>query len=109
MYQSNFGLARQDVQAARELLGSMHLDESDAFTDDLDVVIGRLDLVLSNLPTFPVAASDDLDIAWQILVSGLPEVQTAVSETALPTSTLFTTPEATLTPNPTATIQPSAP
>jgi hypothetical protein len=82
MYQSNFGLARQDAQAARDLLATVQPTAD--FTDDLAEVIHRLDLTLSNLPGFPVAASDDLDIAWQILLGGLPEPQ-ATPVTATPT------------------------
>lgn len=109
MYQSNFGLARLDVQAARALLGEMQLDEIDPLADDQQAVIRRLDLVLSNLPNFPVAASDDLDIAWQILVAGLPDAPLPASETAEPTPLPSMTPAATFTPVPTVTLQPSAP
>ncbi|HSG43822.1 MAG TPA: hypothetical protein VLA72_11755 [Anaerolineales bacterium] len=41
------------------------------------MAIFRLDLVLKNLPAFPVAASNDLDIAWQILIDGYPVPTTA--------------------------------
>ena len=111
MYQSNFGLARLDVQAARELLLKAELDEADPLADDHEAVLQRLDMVLINLPSFPVVASDDLDIAWQILVSGLPAVQTPESGTIEPTSlpSLTLTPASTPTPNPTATAQPVAP
>ena len=70
MYESNFGLARQDVQIGRDLLAKIQPDAPRPLADELDAVIQRLDLTLSNLPDFPVAASDDLDIAWQILLSG---------------------------------------
>lgn len=98
MYQSNFGLARQDVQIAREVLSEIELEEGDAFADDVDAVIRRLDLVLSNLPSFPVAASDDLDIAWQILLSGMPEAPVSTSATAVPAGTPSSTPVVTSTP-----------
>lgn len=101
MYQSNFGLARQDVQTARDLLAEVQPTAPADFADDLAEVIHRLDLTLANLPGFPVAASDDLDIAWQILLSGLPEPQVApVSETPAP--------EVTATPTPQATVEPTA-
>lgn len=98
MYQSNFGLARQDVQIARAVLSEIELEEGDAFADDVDAVIRRLDLVLSNLPSFPVAASDDLDIAWQILLSGMPEAPVSTSATAVPAGTPSSTPVVTSTP-----------
>jgi hypothetical protein len=106
MYQSNFGLARQDVQSARDLLLTLQPDASDTLEDDLTAVILRLDLALSNLPAFPVAASDDLDIAWQILLGGRFQAQTLVAaQTPSPqmTSTPTAEPTVTLTPHPTVT------
>ena len=111
MYQSNFGLAQQDVQIARNLLATVETEATDSLAGDLEAVILRLDLTLSNLPDFPVAASDDLDIAWQILLSGLPQVTPTVSaipaqaDTASPTPSAF---DVTITPTAQATIQPSA-
>jgi hypothetical protein len=102
MYQSNFGLARLDVQTARDLLAEIQPTVPADFADDLAEVILRLDMTLSNLPAFPVAASDDLDIAWQILLGGLPQPQaTPVSETPVPA-------EVTATPTPQATVEPTA-
>ena len=99
MYQSNFGLAKGDVQIARDLLASIPPDADESLTDDLSAIIQRLDLTLSNLPDFPVAASDDLDIAWQILLAGLPQVQIELSPT--PTAIATFTPSGVLdvTPN----------
>ncbi len=103
LYQSNFGLARQDVQAAHELLTAIQPAAPAALADDLAEVIHRLDLTLSNLPAFPVAASDDLDIAWHILLAGLPESQPQpVTETPLPAAT------STATPTPFVTLEPTA-
>jgi hypothetical protein len=108
LYQSNFGLAEQDVQIARNLLASTQSDAPGPLAEDLDTVVFHLDLTLSNLPNFPVAASDDLDIAWQILLSGSPPTQTSVGVTATlvitpsPASTASTaTSQATVSPTPT--------
>jgi Tfp pilus assembly protein PilE len=101
MYQSNFGLAKADVQRARDLLIDLQPTAGKTLAEDLDAVIYRLDLVLSNLPNFPVAASDDLDIAWQILITGVPPVDTAA--TAVPAGSLSQTPESTIT----ATLEPT--
>jgi hypothetical protein len=101
MYQSNFGLARADVRAAHDLLVEIQPDTKGSLARELDAVIQRLDLVLSNLPAFPIAAADDLDIAWQILISGMPSLDT--SATAIPAGTLVSTPAPTITP----TIPPS--
>ncbi|HEX6035125.1 MAG TPA: hypothetical protein VFY83_11845, partial [Anaerolineales bacterium] len=111
MYQSNFGLARQDVQLARDLLAEVQPVSSQAEAKELDAVILRLDMTLSNLPDFPVAASDDLDIAWQILLSGLPNVTPTVSVTPSPALTSSPTSDGsdvTITPTPQATAQPTA-
>jgi len=65
-------------------------------------------LTLSNLPNFPVAASDDLDIAWQILLSGLPQdVPTGAGATPAPPTSLSATPEVNLTSTPPSTIEPT--
>lgn len=100
--QSNFGLAKVDVQSARDLLAELQAETND---DVLVQVISRLDLTLGNLPDFPVVASGDLEIAWQILMSGkapiLPTATftpTAASATATPTPL---PPPATLSPTPT--------
>jgi len=106
MYQSNYGLARIDVLTARDLLAKVQPTAPADFADDLAEVIHRLDLTLANLPTFPVAASDDLDIAWQILLGGLPQPQ-AVPVTATPASET-PAPEVTATPTPSATVEPTA-
>ena len=116
MYQSNFGLAEQDIQIARDLLATLQPGAPQPLARELEAVIQRLDMALSNLPDFPVAASDDLDIAWQILLSGLPQVTPTVSVTVSPTGTLSVTPTVkatqvtvtvSSTPPVTTTVQPS--
>ncbi|PKN93226.1 MAG: hypothetical protein CVU44_10045 [Chloroflexi bacterium HGW-Chloroflexi-6] len=71
--QSNFGQARLDVQSARDLLTGLRVEFPADKLASLDAVLSRLDLVLGNLPDFPVIAVDDLNIAWNLLVLGLPE------------------------------------
>jgi len=93
LYQSNFGLARSDVQAARDVLAEMQPAAPESKQQDLTEALFRLDLALKNLPDFPVAASDDLDIAWQVLMGGYPAPAT---QTPTPIATI--TPEETVTP-----------
>ena len=110
MYQSNFGLARQDVQIARDVLADVRTDAPESLADDLDAVLLRLDMTLSNLPNFPVVAADDLDIAWQILLSGVPLSTPTLIQTPTPLPTLDATPmtsNATSTPTLVATLPPS--
>jgi uncharacterized coiled-coil protein SlyX len=109
LYQSNFGLAREDVQSARNILAGLQADTPEGLTADLAEASFRLDLVLKNLPDFPVAASVDLDLAWQVLVQGMPTQTPLPTESATPTpvpvESLTPTPAAdfTATPAPTAT------
>jgi hypothetical protein len=97
--QSNFGLAKEDVQAARDLLTELQAESQDEVLNQAGT---RLDLALSNLPAFPVVASSDLEIAWQILITG-EAIATATPEpistgTLTPTPTVETTAPATATP-----------
>jgi hypothetical protein len=111
MYQSNFGLAREDVQIARDLLAAVQPDPPEARAEELNAVVLRLDMVLSNLPAFPVAAADDLDIAWQILLSGLPVGTPTTTITLTPIGSASPTPSAadvTGTPTPQTSAQPTA-
>ena len=110
MYQSNFGLARQDVQIARDVLAEVRTDAPESLSDDLNAVLLRLDMTLSNLPNFPVVASDDLDIAWQILLSGLPPATPTLIATPTLVDILSATPTAVdfiSTPTLVATVSPS--
>ena len=101
--QSNFGLAKIDVQSARDLLAALQAETKEAI---LSQVITRLDLALGNLPDFPVVASGDLEIAWLILMSGeapatatfTPTPNPTVLETLTPSPFPSSTSEATVTP-----------
>lgn len=98
--QSNFGLAREDVKSARELLGKLQAENDDKL---FDRAVERLDMVLGNLPAFPVVAAGDLEIAWQILVSGQAPATATPESTMTSTPTLESTLEVTPTSTPTAT------
>jgi len=95
--QSNFGLAREDVKSARTLLGTLQAEKD---TKQLDEAITRLDLVLGNLPAFPVVASGDLEIAWQTLAIGDASATATPEATAISTPTVKPTLEATPTATP---------
>lgn len=63
---SDFGMARQDLQTARDQLAQMEINpDSAAHMKD---ILMRLDLAIRNLPEFPVIASNDLEIAWYLLI-----------------------------------------
>lgn len=99
--QSNFGLAKEDVQAARDLLAVLQTETNDDF---LAQVVDRLDLALGNLPAFPVVASGDLEIAWQLLMTGMPVNTVTATPSPAPFPTFTPTPSllltATSTPEP---------
>lgn len=110
MYQSNFGLARQDVQIARDVLAEAQAGAPASLVGDLEQVLLRLDMTLSNLPDFPVLAADDLDIAWQILLSDLPVATPTLIQTPTPFDVLTATPSAadmTISPTAFPTASPS--
>ncbi len=93
--QSNFGLAREDVKSARDLLAALQNESGDAARG---LAIARLDLSLGNLPAFPVVAAGDLEIAWQILMSGEAPATATPAPTVEATPTAEPTLEATPTP-----------
>jgi hypothetical protein len=107
--QSNFGLARDDVQASRDILARLLADAPAYQVDALNQIIMRLDLALSNLPAFPVIAVDDVDIAWQLLMMGLPESEVDIISTFTPRPLPATAnPSSISTSTPTPAVPPSA-
>jgi len=72
LVEDNLGLAQQDVSAARLLLAKMGGDVPSYQVKPLAAIIARLDAALSNLPSKPVLAAEDLEVAWQLLRDGLP-------------------------------------
>ena len=112
--QKNFGLARQDVVTARELLASLQAELQPEQIETLKAVLLRLDLVLGNLPDNPEPAIADLEIAWNILASGLPAGGlNAPAKTPTPTpapagDTPTPTPAMSETPGETPSATPSA-
>jgi TolA-binding protein len=94
--QSNFGLAKTDIQTARDLLIELENETDDDF---LSQAVARLEMAIGNLPEFPVVASGDLEIAWQVLISG-----NAPAPTATSTGTPTPAPIESETPTPTVEI-----
>jgi len=105
LVEDNLGLAQQDVSAARLLLAKMGGDVPSYQVKPLAAIIARLDAALSNLPSRPVLAAEDLEVAWQLLRDGLPgqatpqPTPTAEAETPA-ASTVIETPTPTPTPIP---------
>ncbi len=103
--QSNFGLAREDILTARQILLGLG-DTAPAYQQAaVKSWLQRIDLALGNLPEYPVLAADDLEIAWQLMRMGLPPEHTT---TPTPTETPQDTPTPSPTASPSVTILPSA-
>jgi hypothetical protein len=111
LVQSNLGLAKDEILAARELLAEMSVPEYQQTA--LAAIIDQLDLAAQNLPDFPILASENLEVAWQLLRSGLPTESEASAALESPleatapaepateaTPTPTVSPEATSTPKP---------
>ncbi len=105
--QSNFGLAHDDVQTTRDILEKLIVDAPTYQVEALNLIIMRLDFALNNLPAFPVIAVDDVDIAWQLLMMGLPNSEKDIVATV--TSTPTPAPIPTSSPTPEATPSVIAP
>ncbi len=100
MIQSNFGLARDQVVMARGMLSDLLESASQEQSAVLNQWIGRLDAALANLPGSPISAADNLEIAWGLILQGLPE-------TIIPTPTpIYFNPDGNPPPNITYTPTP---
>jgi hypothetical protein len=104
--QSNYGLAKQDILAAYSVLNTYQKTAPMDTSDFLQMVIGRLEMALNNLPAYPVVASNDLQIAWQYLADGGNAVEniTIPVFTATPTPTVEVTTQSTPLPTPTGPV-----
>ncbi len=101
--ESNFGLAKDDLVSARNLLYTLLEKLPTDQVNALKIVIERLDMAIEKLPAYPVVAANDVDTAWRYLVDGLPNVpQQAVTPVVLPPTD---TPAATVTVEATATVE----
>jgi Tfp pilus assembly protein PilN len=72
LYQANYGLAVQDIRTARDLLLVLGQDNPALEGASIAIAADALTRALSALPDFPIAASADLDIAWQAMLGEVP-------------------------------------
>jgi hypothetical protein len=107
--QNNAGLARQDLLTLRDLLATLRAQATQPQFASIDRYSTRLDLALSNLPAYPVLASQDLEILWELVSMGLPG-----DPAMLPTSAALAapdlggaTPSATVPPTPMPSLTPT--
>lgn len=102
LVQNNFGLAKDEIRAARHLLASLAVPDYQQAA--LAAIIERLDLASANLPDSPILAAEDLEIAWQLLRGGLPQ---AANLTATAAVTADSSLQNETTPTPTPSIEPT--
>ena len=102
----DIGLALVDIQAARDLLIELQTGMQPSQAEAIQEIVSRLNLAIANLATVPNLADQDLEVAWQLLMRGIP------SEASLEATASITTPEtievtstATSTPIPTPWIR----
>lgn len=69
LIQDNFGLASEDIQAAKKAMESLADAAPEEAVEALRIIIERLNLALQALPYSPVTAADDLEIAWKLIVA----------------------------------------
>jgi hypothetical protein len=103
LIQNNYGLAEQDVENARQILINLKFELPAYQAEAVDNWAKRLELVENNLPGSPVLASDDLEIAWQMVSAGIPQLPTPtpyLPSVITPTPYYSPTPYDTLTPTP---------
>jgi hypothetical protein len=93
---NNLGLAQQDIGTARDLLSALKPQVPVNQVDALNTITARLDTAYSNLPDSPVLAADDLEIAWKLLLQGLPGKTTGTPGATDESGTFATTPQPTL-------------
>ncbi len=87
LYQANYGLAREDVVAARDVLAD--IETADETVAD---AIDRLEVTIAALPDRPVAAAADLDIAWQLILGDVVPPVTSTTTTGPQSTTTTSTP-----------------
>jgi predicted nucleic acid-binding Zn-ribbon protein len=98
--QGSPGLALQDVNAGRDILLALRSEVPAHQVATLVEMTARLDAIRENLPDAPASAAADLEIAWQLLLNGLPAAAGGAGEVISPTLEITTpvTPTATTTP-----------
>ncbi len=101
LYQNNLGLARQDIQSARDIVLVIQSQVPEDQSGSVTTILTQLASALDKLPAFPVAASDEIEGAWKLLVAG-----TANAGANIPLAGITPTPGPSLTPTPGATTKP---
>jgi len=84
--QENFGLAKEDLQVAQGLLTNLRSEVSANQAGYLADISQRLALAIKNLTVTPDLVNEDLEVAWTLLLQGMPGESDLESDTT-PTPT----------------------
>ncbi len=96
LLENNLGLARSDIQSARDQLAELKSSLPDTQQPTAAFAVQQLDLALGNLPAYPVMAAGQLEVVWDLLLMDLP----ADAAPASFTSGLCPSGDCTMTPTP---------
>ena len=84
--QGNIGLAKSDIQISQEIILDISERASENQEAYLSEISQRLALASANLSQNPALADEDLEVAWQLLLQGLPEeLDSNIGTTITPT------------------------
>jgi hypothetical protein len=108
--QENYGKAGNDMEEAHQSLLALRDILPAESNGTIDLILQRLELALLNIETAPGMASDDLEIAWGLLLSNLPNAEASTANESI-TPTFTPTPYLTetsvlITPTPYVTPTP---
>ena len=95
--QENYGKAANDIEEAHQSLLALRDILPAESRGKIDLILQRLELALLNIQSAPGMASDDLEIAWGLLLSNLPNAESSLLDVAIP-PTFTPTPYITVTP-----------
>lgn len=70
LVQDNYGLAKQELELASELLNSLLLSATELQENEILLWNSRLNLAIGHLPDNPILANDDLEILWSMMANG---------------------------------------
>lgn len=97
--QENIGLAKDDLAAAQDLLAGLHAEVPASQAEYLSEISQRLGLASENLTGNPDLAYEDMEVAWQLLLQGLPD-ESELTPTPTPGEGGEVEPTPTPTPSP---------
>lgn len=85
--QDNTGLAKDDLQAAQDLIAVLSAELPELQAEYLKGISERLAMAAENLTTAPKLVDEDLEAAWQLLLQRLPSEPEDTSPALTPTPT----------------------